>query len=298
MSAVSLRRIDLERYRRALLRRFHVRTEAQCRRFVETLGFCYAFTTGPGDIPGVFDVIGTRSVDRMWSWAWTWKDSLVTRRRVFYGRVLRRKPTFISLRYLPHFYALSGNVGEPDDYLAAYEAGRLSVLAKGIYEYIARRGPVNTWELRRHFVTGDSGSRFHRALDELQERFLIAKVAEVEGRGNYAFIWNTFRRWMPEAIKQAARITSEEAAGTVLRGYLKIVGGATPQQVEDLFRWPSSLLPSAADHAGVVEAPLNGEPVWTLPQVIRVALRSIPTFPIRRPERLRSSLPTRRQAGR
>ena len=273
MSAVPLRSIDLERYRRALLRRFHVRTEAQCRRFVDTLGFCYAFTAGPGAIPGVFDVIGTRSVDRMWSWAWTWKDSLATRRRVFYGRVLRRKPTFISLRYLPQFYALSGNVGEPDDYLAAYEAGSLSVLAKGIYEYIARRAPVNTWELRRHFVTGDSGSRFHRALDELQERFLIAKVAEVEGRGNYAFIWDVFHRWMPEAVKQAARITSEAAAGVVLRGYLKIVGAATPRQVGELFRWPPSLLPTAAERAGVASALLDGEMLWTLPGVVRLERR-------------------------
>jgi len=270
VTTVSLRPADLRRYRRAVLRPFKIRTAGQCRRFVETLGFCYAFTSGPGGLPGLFDVIGTRSIDRMWSWAWMWKDSLVTRRKVYYGRVLRRKPTFISLAYVPHFYALSGNVGEPDDYLVAYQAGHLSLLARELYEQIARRGRVNTWELRRQFVSGDdSGSRLHRALDELQEHFLIAKVAEVEGRGNYAYIWDTFGRWMPEVSRRAARITSDEAAGAVLRGYLKIVGAATPQQVADLFRWPPSLLEPAADRAGILEATLDGERYWSLAARVR-----------------------------
>ncbi len=274
MTNRALRPADLTRYRRTLVRRFSVRTEAQCRRFVDALGFCYAFTPGPGGIPGLFDVLGTRSVDRMWSWAWSWKDSLATRKRVYYGRVLRRKPTFISLAYLPHFYALSGNVGEPDDYLVAYQAGHLSLLARDVYEHVQRHAPINTWALRRHFVSGDSsGSRLHRALDELQGRFLIAKVAEVEGRGNYAYIWNTFARWMPDVITAALRITSEEAAGVILRRYLKIVGGATPQQVQDLFRWSPSVLEPAAARAGVREVLLDGEPLWIAPEVTGVRRR-------------------------
>ncbi len=277
MPLLTLRRADLSRYRRTLLRRFDVRTEAQCRRFVDTLGFCYAFTAGPGGIPGLFDVIGTRSVDRMWSWAWQWKDALATRRRLFYGRVLRRKPTYISLAFLPHFYALSGNVGEPDDYLVAYRAGTLSGLAREVFEEIDRAGPVNTWALRRRFVgSRGPGSRLHRALDELQGRFLIAKVAEMEGRGNYSFIWNTFSRWMPDVIRRAGSISSETAAGIVLGGYLKIVGAATDRQIGELFRWPSSLLGAAIERAGAVEVTLNGPgpergPRWTLPGLLERA---------------------------
>lgn len=274
MTHPHLRRGDLTRYRRALLARFDVCTQAQCRRFVDALGFCYAFTSGPGDIPGLFDVIGTRSVDRMWSWAWQWKDELATQRRLFYGRVLRRKPTYISLSYLPHFYALSGNVGEPDDYLIAYRAGALSALAREVYEEIERAGPVNTWHLRRRFIgRRGSGSRLHRALDELQSRFLIAKVAEMERRGNYSYIWDLFVRWMPEVSGQAAGIRSAEAAGAVLRGYLRIVGAAPPRQVEELFRWPPPLLAAAADRAGAAAVTLDGsrlerEPFWTLPGLL------------------------------
>jgi hypothetical protein len=265
VTTASLRPVSIGRYRRALLRRFRVRTAAQCRRFVDALGFCYAFTAGPGGIPGLFDVIGTRSEDRMWSWAWSWKDDLVTQRRVFYGRVLRGKPTFISLACLPHFYALSGNVGEPDDYLIAYQAGQLTLPAKELFEFIARHGPINTWALRRQFVSAPAaGRRLHRALDELQGRFLIAKVAEAEGRGNYSYIWDTFARWMPDVMRQAGGITSAEAAGVVLDRYLRIVGAAITQQVQDLFRWPPSLLQSGLEHAGAVARASGGNLFWTL----------------------------------
>jgi len=124
----------VERYRRQKLARYHIRSKRQALGFVGALGFCYAFTSGPGYLPGLFDVLATRSVDRMWSWAWRWKDELATERRLFYGRVLRRKPTYISNNYLPHFFALSGNVGERDDYLQAYREGRLSLLAKTLFE--------------------------------------------------------------------------------------------------------------------------------------------------------------------
>lgn len=257
-----------------MMRRFRLRTESQCARFVDALGFCFAFSGGPGRLPGVFDVIGTRSVDRMWSWAWRWKDNLATRRRVFYGRVLRRKPTFISLHYLPHFYALSGNVGEEDDCQTAYEAGKLSLLARDVYNQIARTGPLTTWDLRRRFVPrGSSGSRFHRALDELQERFLVAKVGEVQGRGNYAFIWDTFVRWMPEVVDRAGALGETEAAAAVLRRYLETTGSAAPSDVANLFRWSPPLLQSACEHAAVMIATHNSEELWTLPDVVRRAAR-------------------------
>lgn len=194
------------RHRRAVLRPHRVRTRQGALRFVNTLGFCFAFTGGPGGLPGLFDVLATRSIDRMWSWAWRWKDELATARTAYYGKVIRRKPSYVSLALLPAFYALSGNTGEPDDHLQAYREGRLGLLARTVYERILADGPVSTWVLRRQFVgRGESGARFHRALDDLQARFLIVKAAEVEGRGGYSFIWDAFHRWMPSAVEAADR---------------------------------------------------------------------------------------------
>lgn len=235
----------VSRYRRALLAPHRVRSKRQALSFVNALGFCFAFTPGPGDLPGLFDVLATRSVDRMWSWTWQWKDELATHRRLFYGRLLKRKPTFVSLQYLPHFFSLTGNVGEPDDYAQAYREGRLSLLAKEIYEYLRAVGPCSTWVLRKQFVVhADRTGPFHRALRMLQERCLIAKVAEQE-RGSYAYIWDTFHRWQPQAVRAAGSITTQAAAAVLLERYLRTVGGVSVRAAADLFEWPLPIFTQA-----------------------------------------------------
>lgn len=254
----------IQRYRRGLVRRYRVRTAAGALRFINALGFCYAFTGGPGGLPGLFDVAATRSVDRMWSWTWQWKDDLATKRRVHYGKVIRRKPSYISLTLLPAFYALSGNLGEPDDHLQAFREGRLSVLARAIYEHILADGPVSTWALRRLYVPrGESGSRFHRALDDLQGRFLIAKVAEEEEWRN-GFIWDAFHRWMPRAVEAAGSLATEEAAARVLDRHLRIVGAASEHDVIATFGWNPRLVVQAAGRAGLSVTDVAGRSMWTL----------------------------------
>ncbi|MDQ7842121.1 MAG: hypothetical protein QN141_08180 [Armatimonadota bacterium] len=265
-----LRWAQVARYRRALLESYRVRTKGGALRFVRALGFCYAFTAGPGDLPGLFDVLDTRSVDRMWTWAWRWKDELVRQRKLFYGRLLARKPTFVSPIYLPCFFVLTGNVGEPDDYLQAYREGRLPRLGKEIYEYLRDHGRCSTWTLRRQFVPGgDRSGAFHRALHDLQERCLIAKVAEEE-RGSYAYIWDTFDRWLPEVVRAAAGITTLEAATVLLERYVQTLGAVSVDTAAGLFRWPPALFAAArrALAGRVVEAEIAGETVFVHPQLL------------------------------
>jgi hypothetical protein len=237
------------RYRRAVARRHPVRTKGDALRFIDALGFCYAFTSGPGHVPGLFDVLATRSIDRMWTWAWRWKDELATQRRVHYGKVIRRKPSYVSLALLPAFYALSGNVGEADDHEQAYREGRLSHMAKAIYDAILSDGPVSTWALRRRFVAKrDSGARFHRALDDLQERFLIAKAGE-EAEWRHGFIWDTFHRWMPSVVQAAGALSAEAAAAEVLARYVRMLGFATDADIATTFGWRLAVIDRAAEDA-------------------------------------------------
>jgi hypothetical protein len=264
MTVPALTPAALVRYRRAVLRPHRVRTRHAALRFVEALGFCYAFTGGPGGLPGLFDVLATRSIDRMWSWAWQWKDDLASAKRLHYGKVIRRKPSYISLTMLPAFYALSGNVGEPDDYLEAYRAGRLSLLAKTLYEQILADGPVSTWTLRRQFVPrGQSGARFHRALDDLQALFLIAKAGEEEEWRN-GFIWDAFHRWMPQVVGAAGKITAEDAAARVLERYVRTVGLATDADITGLFGWTPRRIEAAATRAALVRATAGDDVGWTI----------------------------------
>ncbi len=259
------------RYRRAVLRGHRVHTPGAALRFVNALGFCYAFTGGPGGLPGLFDVLATRSVDRMWTWAWRWKDDLPARRRLYYGKVIRRKPTYVSLPLLPAFYALSGNVGEPDDHLQAYREGRLSLLARTVYEVVLAQGPLSTWTLRRRFVPrGERGARFHRALDDLQERFLVVKVAEEEEWRN-GFIWDAFHRWMPEVVAQASSLTMADAAATVLERYMGIVGAAPEADISATFGWEPRLLAEAAGRRGLERVTIAGRDVWVTERLLRRA---------------------------
>lgn len=241
---LTLSRAALHRLTHSLIRRFRVRTPGQALRFIHAAGFCYAFTAGPGRLPGLFDVLATRSVDRCWAWAWDWKETLPSAKRVFYGRVLRRKPTFISLEFVPHFFALTGNVGDPDDYRRLYEAGRLSHTARRVYELIAGAGPLTTRQIQRAVEPNRRGSsaQLKRALADLQSLFLLARIGEVgDNPGNYAYVWDAFDRWLPDAVGQASRITHRRAAAAVLAQYVKITGAPRPEDAADLFEWPPSV---------------------------------------------------------
>ncbi len=261
---------DVARYRAALLARHHVRTKRSALAFVNRVGFCYAFTSGPGGLPGLFDVLATRSIDRMWSWAWAWKDELATDKKLYYGKIIRAKPTYISLRYLPYFYTLTGNVGDSDDYLQAYREGRLSLLAKDVYEYVRRHGACSTWTLRRQFVArADRGAAFHRALSDLQGAFLIGKVGESDG--SYSFIWDTFDRWLPHAIRSAGAVTSARASMRILERYLRTTGAVPARDIAALFLWPPGLLADAerALAGTAVRVPVDGNPALAHRVLIR-----------------------------
>ncbi len=267
MGMLTLSPAAVARYRRAVVRPYRVRTRQGALRFINALGFCFAFTGGPGGLPGLFDVLETRSIGRKWEWTWQWKDELASSRRAYYGKVIRRKPSYVSQTMLPAFYALSGNVGQPDDHLQAYRDGRLSLLAKTLYEQILASGPVSTWTLRRQFVPrGESGSRFHRALDDLQERFLVAKVGEEEEWRN-GFIWDAFHRWMPDVVEAAGQLTTDGAAALVLARYIRIVGVAEASHVEATFGWHARLLGPAIERCGLVQVLVNGRQVWAAPKL-------------------------------
>jgi hypothetical protein len=120
-----------------------------------------------------------------------------------------------------------------------------------VYDVILADGPVSTWTLRRRFVAkGEGGSRFHRALDDLQERLLIAKAGEEEQWRN-GFIWDAFHRWMPEVVGAAGSLSHDAAAARVLTGYLGVVGAATDADIATMFGWSPRLIGQAAATASL-----------------------------------------------
>jgi hypothetical protein len=90
---------SLRRHRDRLNRSHRVRNAEQLVRMVDDFGFCFAFTlrTGDAPIPACFDHLSTSSEDRKWGWMWEWKDELAEAKRLYYGKLLVRKPTFVSM---------------------------------------------------------------------------------------------------------------------------------------------------------------------------------------------------------
>src|SRR5258705_224121 len=96
----------LTRHRGRIAARHAVKTADALVRMVDDLGFCFAFTSEAAyPIPAAFDHLDTRSDGRKWEWMWGWKDELAETKRLYYGKLLVKKPTFVSMKMLPTFYA-------------------------------------------------------------------------------------------------------------------------------------------------------------------------------------------------
>jgi hypothetical protein len=182
---------------------------------------------------------------------WGWKDSLLGKRRWYYGRVLRKRNMMISIDILPYFYALSPNYGDPnEDYLIDYEAGRLTAAARNIYEVLLHMGPQDTIALRKQagLTSPASDTEFNRALDELQTTFRILPVGISEaGAWHYSFIYEIVPRHFPDLLDRAHPITEPEARQKLLELYLASLGAVSFKDMRKLFsnqpmNWPAATI--------------------------------------------------------
>lgn len=234
---------DMLEAHRANVNRVHrVRNAEGLVSMVDAFGFCFAFTlrTGDAPIPACFDHLSTNSDDRKWGWMWDWKDALPEEKRLYYGKLLVRKPTFVSMKMLPTFYATFGRAGEHDDHLEDVRAGRLSDVARRVIEYLAQRGETQTKRMRADLgITSQEGkSDYAKAIEELQRLMYVARVKAVgEGREDYNYTYDLFVRRYPETVKSAERISSHDAMTALLRRLLELAGGVTAKQVRRLFEW-------------------------------------------------------------
>jgi hypothetical protein len=182
---------------------------------------------------------------------WGWKDSLLGKGHWYYGRVLRKRNTFISLDILPYFYALSPNYGDPnEDYLIDYEQGRLTAAARQIYEVLLQKGPQDTVALRKSagLTSRASDSEYQHAMEVLQTSFRILPVGVSEaGAWNYAFVYDIVSHHFPDLIERAHLISEAEARQKLLALYLDSVGAAAYKEVRRVFcnqpmNWPETVL--------------------------------------------------------
>jgi hypothetical protein len=173
--------------------------------------------------------------------SWDWKDSLLGKHAWYYGKVLRKKATIISLAIAPNFYALSENYGSPDeDYLTIYEQGRMTQEAKAVYEALLEKGPLDTIALRKsaHLTSHESESRFNRALSDLQADFKIMPVDVVDaGSWHYSFAYDIVARHEPSLLENARFIGELDARRKILELFFRSLGAGQTREIVRLFGW-------------------------------------------------------------
>lgn len=241
----------LERHRERLTKDHRVRNGAQLIEFVNDVGFCFAFTAAEGlPIPACFDHLSTNDIDRKWGWIWEWKDELAADKKVYYGPILWRKPSFVSMKFLSLLYATHGRAGEPDDHLEDVKAGRLSEIARRIIEHVTVKGEQQTRRMRAELgITSKEGrTQYDRALDEVQRLMYVARVKAVgEGREEYNYTYDLFVRRYPEVVRAAEPIPSADARSRVLARAVELAGALTAKQIDKLFDWGPEPLGRAID---------------------------------------------------
>ncbi|HET8568413.1 MAG TPA: crosslink repair DNA glycosylase YcaQ family protein [Candidatus Limnocylindria bacterium] len=232
----------LAAHRERLARAHRVRNKAGLLAMIDDLGFCFAFTlrTGDAPLPAGFDHLATTDEGKKWEWMWGWKDEIAEAKEAYYGALLVRKPTFVSKRLLPAFYATFGRAGEPDDHLEDVRAGRLSDLGRRVVEFLTQNGETQTKRMRATLgIVSKEGKReYDKAVDEVQRLMYVSLVRAVgETHEDYNYTYDLFTRRYPEAVRAAERLASAEAAEVVLGRALELAGAMTPKQAERLFDW-------------------------------------------------------------
>ena len=203
-------------------------------RFIDRVGFCSALTDSRRPGPSLYiAVCGRRDAhtprnvqkDPETSLAWTIKDEVVRRGRVYYGKLRGSRSIFITRRLLPHFNALSGLPRKQE------QLG-LSQPARDILKVLRKE-----WEMATRDLRSASGvkerSVFTKAIDELQRVFKVIP-GEIVYEPKFTYIWTLAESRFEdelatvvsreEALKEIARIYLA-GAGMTLRGELARVTG-------------------------------------------------------------------------
>ena len=214
-------------------RELRLQTQGEARRYVRGVGFCLFWPSEGIEMPNLLQAIAgnarpltTGYDDPAIGRSWNWKDEALDKRWWYYGKLVRRRATLVSLELLPSFYALSENFGDPKDYLAEYKEGRLSSEAKAVYEALLENGPLDAVRLRREsrLAATQAKARFDRALVELQGDLKVMPIGVADaGAWHYAFIYDLVERWFPELPAQARPISTREARSRIVTQYLENV---------------------------------------------------------------------------
>ena len=231
----------LARHRAQLARKHRARNPDGLVAVVDALGFAFAFTAEPAlPVPACFEHLSTTDESRKWSWIWAWKDELAEAKRLYYGKLIAKKPTFVSLATLPLFYGTFGRAGDADDHVDDVRTGRVSDVGRRIIEFLGHSGETQTKRMRAELgLSSEEGRKqYAKAIDDLQRLMYVTLVRAVgDGREDYNYTYDLFTRRYPEIVRAAEPLSSADALARLTLRLLDVAGGVTEKQIGRLFDW-------------------------------------------------------------
>ncbi|HXZ44351.1 MAG TPA: crosslink repair DNA glycosylase YcaQ family protein [archaeon] len=241
-------RQQIESWRDRVFRRLpqlRIRGERTALRFVNEVGFCFTLSDFGLPVASLYVAVCGRRHPR-WpkrthhdpeiGLTWELKDRLPAKRLTYYGKLVKGKPTLVSLDLLPAFCALIRNGKGSGDYIVDYRQGRMSRGAVAILEALHERGSLVTPDLRKAVAMRepDRTADFDRAMAELQRSLWIVKVEEIYDPDFY-YRWDLLDNWLPAAVESSLLLRRGEAVRRLVATYLRGAAASQPHFLAGLF---------------------------------------------------------------
>jgi hypothetical protein len=260
-----------DRYRQTDERRIHTLEEAQ--RFIDEAGFCLFCRHPSLELPNLRDATAGDPRTRE-GLNWGWKDALASAQSVYYGKPFRRKPGFVAIPLLAPLYAVSPAADVGGDHHELTLTGTLSAEASRIADTVTEKGSLSTRALRQEsgMAASRDKTRFSRGLEEAQENFLVAMIRTTSAtRAGYSYIWDTFGRAWPDARATGERLRVEDAAATLIKRYVELVGAATAAMIARVFSLDVTLIDTVGAtlvSQGVITQVTRGKAVYLVSKAL------------------------------
>ncbi len=210
---------EIELYRDKKWRRdesLKIEKATQVEELIEDAGFLLTLTDSRTNFPSVYiGVCGRRDVhtpknvqkDYETSLAWTLKDEVCMRGKVFYSKLCKGRAMFVAPRLIKYFHAIYGDESLSDD-------------AQKILQVLRKEWEMATSDLREETKIADRKS-LTKAIEELQRKMYVVP-SEVLYKPKFTYIWTLAEARFPEEMSE--KVDRETALREIARQFLKING--------------------------------------------------------------------------
>jgi len=217
---------------------------------VEDLGFCLGLTDARTNLPSVYiavcgrrDAYAPKNVQKDYemSLAWTLKDEVMMRGKVYYSKLSKGRSTFVAPRLIPYFNAIWG-VPKKE------EKTKLSSDAQKVLKILRKEWEMGTADLRAE-ADIENRAKLSKALDELQKCMKVVPQ-EVLYQPKFTYIWTLAEARFPKEL--AKKVSREEAVKELARAFLQMCGTTVLGEFAKAFgfwRWEAG----KANHTLVAE---------------------------------------------